>query len=110
MKRLVSIFHKSILVTVLVGLMGWLSFSFVVEPAYAAVSNQNKIEPSLNLENQSIETREKAYEQEVNIGNTPEDLEKQYEKNLQEYREQNPDEGGLVDQAKGLLDKATGNN
>ncbi|MBE9166560.1 hypothetical protein IQ238_03080 [Pleurocapsales cyanobacterium LEGE 06147] len=110
MKCLISMFYKSILVTVLVSLIGWLSFSFVIEPASAASSNKNRIEPSLNLENQSIENREKAYEEEVNIGDKPEDLEKQYEKNLQEYHKQNPDEGGLVDQAKGLLEKATGNN
>lgn len=110
MKRLLSIFYKSILATVLVGLISWLSFSVIVEPAQATVSNQSRTQSSLNLENQSIEDREKAYEQEVKIGDKPEDLEKQYEKNLQEYRQQNPDEGGLVDQAKGLLEKATGNN
>ncbi|MFB2938469.1 hypothetical protein ACE1B6_24745 [Aerosakkonemataceae cyanobacterium BLCC-F154] len=57
--------------------------------------------------NQSETPREKAYDKEVNALNEPQGLEKEYEENLEAYEETQPDKG-LIQEAKSLVEKATG--
>ncbi len=56
------------------------------------------------------EQRQDAYEEatEAVSSNPKQGIEKIYEEDLQEYREENPNKGGLIEGAKDLVEKVTG--
>lgn len=57
--------------------------------------------------NQSETAREKEYEKEINALKNPQAVEKEYEENLEAYEETQP-EKSLIEEAKSLVEKATG--
>lgn len=105
MKRALEVFQKSILAIVIVSSIAWITWlAIATQPAYATISDRDVT----TLNNQSVESREEAYEKEVKIGDQPQDIQKEYKENLKEFKKENPDQGGLVEGAKKLVEKATG--
>ncbi|MBD2103892.1 hypothetical protein [Leptolyngbya sp. FACHB-261] len=82
------------------------------QPAYAGVNlatesaTSQKIDRSYEY-SQSTGDREEAYEEAVEAASNEKTQEELYEKDLQEYRESKPSQG-IVEGAKELLDKVTG--
>jgi hypothetical protein len=97
---------KSILIVSLIGLLSLSNLSiFSSQPAYAAtrVTTSPKIDYS-----QAAEVREESYEEAVEEAKNPEKMEEVYEENVKEYKETQPDKGGLIEEAKELVEKVTG--
>ncbi len=106
-------FRKSILV---LGLMIFINlsgtFMFVAQPAYAVTSQltpEEKINRAYEYSEATglkEEERQEEYEEAVKEAKSPELQEKEYEKSEKAYNQAN--QPGLVEQAKGLVDKVTG--
>lgn len=78
--------------------VGWLSIA--PQPSYAATT----VEPT-----QDLEAREESYEELKEIADDPKmGTEKEYEKEIEAYREETG-EGGILEEAKKLVTKGTGN-
>jgi hypothetical protein len=93
--------RKVLFVLALVGLfsVGWVGFE---QPTYAAQSTA--VQPASDLE-----SREAAYEEAKEIADDPKmGIEKEYEKEVEAYREENG-EGSILEEVKELVTKATGN-
>lgn len=110
-------FRKSILV---VGLMISISllglFTVFVQPSYAATSGGNKLTPEEKIDRAyqyseatglREEDRQEAYQEEIKEAQSLESQEKAYEKAEKAFEKANPGPG-IVEQAKGLVDKVTG--
>ena len=54
------------------------------------------------------EDRQAAYEKATEVINEPQGLEKVYEEDLKSFKKENPDENGLIEGAKDLVNKVTG--
>ncbi|MBW4577807.1 MAG: hypothetical protein KME08_21465 [Aphanothece sp. CMT-3BRIN-NPC111] len=102
-------FRKTILILSLISLLGLSnSFIFASQPAYAAkLTPEEKIDRAHNYSG-AAGIREESYEEEVEEAKSPAKMEKAYEEDLKEYRESQPDKGGLVEGAKELVEKVTG--
>lgn len=102
LSALVQALRKGLLILVLFGgfsLPIWFSLPHAF--SYAA--------PTVTQNSQAIESREEAYEEAKEIAEDPKrGIEKEYEKNVEEYLDENPQSGGLVQEAKSLVQKATG--
>jgi hypothetical protein len=88
-------------------------FIFASQPALAERPVSAKIDSAYQTSQaagRSQEQRQDAYDEATEaISSDPKQgLEEIYEEDLQEYREQNPDRGGLLEGAKELVDKVTG--
>jgi len=90
-------------------------FIFANQPALAnqPLQSQAKIGRASTMSEATgvrEEQRQEAYEEatEAVSSDPKQGLEKIYEEDLQEYREENPNEGGLIEGAKELVDKVTG--
>lgn len=123
MQRVLStlgqIFRKSIVILSLVGLLSLSGlFIFGEQPGYAASSKSlspgEKIDRAYDeAESAGIreEAREEAYETAAKEAENPRTMEKAYEQDFKAYKEDNPDaQAGLVEEAKELVDKVTGND
>ena len=109
-------FRKSMLalgLTIFISVSGLL---FVVQSSYAVSPATNKLTPEQKIDRAyeygegaglREEKRQEAYEEAVKEAGTPDVLEKDYEKAEKAYEQANPGPG-LVEQAKGLVDKVTG--
>lgn len=102
-------FRKSILILSLITLLSLSnSFIFASQPAYAAkLTPEEKIDRADNS-SAAPAIREESYEEEVEEAKSPAKMEEAYEKDLKEYKESQPDKGGLVEEAKELVEKVTG--
>ncbi|MBE9225016.1 hypothetical protein IQ264_06150 [Phormidium sp. LEGE 05292] len=112
MHHLFSNLQKSLHKVLVSTLIVLLSLSvFVLFPAQnslaAAPSLRQPIQTQKDNSNQSETAREKAYDQEINALNNPQGLEKEYKENLEAYEETQPDKG-IIQEAKSLVEKATG--
>ncbi len=104
-------FRKSILILSLVSLVCLSSLLiFFNQPSYAATASSQDLTPEEEFQrarsSESPEVREEAYEEATQEAKSPRNEEKAYEENLKGYKEDNPG-GGLVEGAKGLLEKVT---
>lgn len=111
-------FAKRILV---LGLMSLLSLSglfvFANQPAWAdkplnrpsqseaAIDRAYTLSEGTGLKE---EDRQEAYEEATEALNDPKGLDKIYEEDLKEFKKENPDQTGLVEGAKKVVDKVTG--
>lgn len=95
---------QAIALACLVGLMSWLTL--VTQPAFAA-NNKGTATPPVD-QTLTEEPRDQAYEEAVEVIDDPNGVQKAYEKNLKQYRQENPDQKSLVEDAKELVNKATG--
>ncbi len=87
-------------------------FIFTAGPSLAAtpIQSQPTIEKGIDNANQASEgavNRTEAYEKAVEAVDEPQGLEKVYEKNLEKYEETQPDTG-IIQEAKQLIEKVTG--
>ncbi|GAB4176234.1 MAG: hypothetical protein Fur006_07150 [Coleofasciculaceae cyanobacterium] len=99
------------------GLIGLLSvsglFIFVNQPALADNPLSAKMERASKMNEAAglrQEPRQESYDEvtEAISSDPKQGLEEIYEEDLQEYKEENPDKGGLLEGAKELVDKVTG--
>jgi len=74
-----------------------------------APSLRQPMQTEINNSEQSETAREQAYEKEINALKNPQAVEKEYEENLEVYEETQPDKG-LIQEAKSIVEKVTGNN
>ncbi|MBD1875270.1 hypothetical protein H6F75_17450 [Nodosilinea sp. FACHB-131] len=103
-KEVVSRRFRAIALVCLVGLMSWLTLA--TQPAFAANSKGTATPPV--DQKMTEEPRDQAYEEAVEVIDNPNGMQKVYEKNLKQYRQENPDQKSLVEDAKGLVEKVTG--
>lgn len=103
-KELFSRRLRAIALACLVGLMSWLTL--VTQPAFAT-NNKGTATPPVD-QAMTEEPRDQAYEEAVEVIDDPNGVQKAYEKNLKQYRQENPDQKSLVEDAKDLVDKVTG--
>lgn len=103
-KELFSRRLRAIALACLVGLMSWLTLA--TQPAFAANSKGTATPPVDQA--MTEEPRDQAYEEAVEVIDDPNGVQKAYEKNLKQYRQENPDQKSLVEDAKDLVDKVTG--
>jgi hypothetical protein len=107
---LMPILRKGILIVILaclLNLVGWVSIFNL--PSYAASTPEEELADI--REDKAKINPEEFYEKATKTSEDPKmGVEKNYEKNLKEFYKENPEEGGLVEGAKQLVDKATGKN
>jgi hypothetical protein len=91
------------LVSVTSGLMAVPPMAYAANrPAAAPSADQVPVDQVM-----ATEPREQAYEEALEVIDDPNGVQKTYEENLKQYRQENPDQGGLVEEAKDLIDKIT---
>lgn len=106
-----QVFRKSILILSLVGLISLSGLLITDQLCYAAVHPNQQVTPEEEFQraesSQSPDVREEAYEEATKEAKSPRNEEKAYEENLAGFKKENPD-GGLVEGAKGLIEKVRG--
>ncbi|MBD0343559.1 MAG: hypothetical protein ICV63_01720 [Coleofasciculus sp. Co-bin14] len=118
MQQIFSVFGKRILIFALMSLLSLSGlFAFTNQPALA---DRNSSRPTQQAVDRAYtyseatglkeEDRLDAYEEATEAINDPKGLDKIYEKDLKEFKQENPSENGLVEGAKNLVDKVTGND
>ncbi|MEA5450056.1 hypothetical protein VB780_15855 [Leptolyngbya sp. CCNP1308] len=95
---------RAIALACLVGLMSWLTLA--TQPAVAA-NDKGTATPPVD-QTLTAEPRDQAYEEAVDVIDNPNGVQKTYEENLKQYRQENPDQKNLVEDAKDLVNKVTG--
>ncbi|NJR37568.1 MAG: hypothetical protein HC781_00470 [Leptolyngbyaceae cyanobacterium CSU_1_4] len=100
--------YKFFVVTLLAGLISLSGTLFSsVPPAYADVSTPQQALREIQKD-QAAESPAKAYNEMTKIVEDPKvGIEKEYEKKEQEYFKDHPEAGGIVEQAKDLVNKVT---
>lgn len=107
-----QILRQSVLIAGLVTLVSLSSLLiFYTQPSYAALGRTQQVSPEEEFEraqsSESPDVREEAYDAATKEAKNLGSEEKAYEENLEAYKEENPG-GGLVEGAKGLVEKITG--
>ncbi|NJO39896.1 MAG: hypothetical protein HC769_04035 [Cyanobacteria bacterium CRU_2_1] len=98
--------HNGILLIVCVCLFGIL-FSTLSQPSYA-VSTPKQALTEIRSD-QSTQSPEEAYEEAAEVIDDPKmGVEKEYEQNIDKYFQEHPEEGGLIESAKELINQVTG--
>lgn len=116
MQRMFSALMAAFRHILFVGLISVISltglWSIAPQPAYAATTASQKPsqEAVISPDGESYATREEAYEKAIQAANDPKGLEKEYEKDLKIYKEENPDKANIVEEAKDVIEKVTGKN
>jgi hypothetical protein len=103
--------YRFLMVTVLIGTISFSSgLSTKVQPVLADVSTPQQALKEIQKD-QAVESPAKAYNEMTKIVEDPKvGIEKEYEKEEQEYFKSNPEAGGLVEQAKELVTKVKESN
>ena len=94
----------------LLGLM-CLTGCFAIEtlPAFAATQGKSAVqEDVIGPDSQTYKNREDAYESALKAVNDPEGLEKEYQKDLKIFKQENPDKANLVEEAKEAVENVIG--
>ncbi len=107
---LTAIFRKITVIFALIAVIALPNFVILQNPSWAAKTNDPKLEQTFSAEDFEQEYPAESYEEAVKSAKTPETLEKEYEKNLKIYKDASPDKGGLVETAKEVVEKVTGND
>jgi hypothetical protein len=102
MKRLIA----RVFAVVLVGLIGWTGF---FAPAFAEVSTQPPgSEEVISPDGEKYSSREEAYEKAMQAANDPNGLDKEYKKDLNIFKKENPDKANLIEKAEQAVEKVVG--
>ncbi len=99
MKRLLSLVC-SVLLFAMLGLVGWTGF-LMPQAAMAAPA-----EAVIGPDDQTYATREEAYDQAMKAVKDPQGLEKEFKKDVEIFKEENPDQKDLVSGADKLVEEA----
>lgn len=91
---------RAIALVSLVGLLGWLLVS--TQPAYA---KDIQSDAPQERNNAIVKERTRSYEDALDVINNPRGEQKEYIENLREYREENPNEDNIVEEAKDFVEK-----
>lgn len=109
MQRFFSTFKRIVVSTIFVlGFAGLVGVTIAPQPSYATAAPQSTSQEVISPDSQNYATREEAYEKAIEAAKDPSGLEKEYEKDLKMYKEAHPDQGGLVEQAKEVVEKVVG--
>jgi hypothetical protein len=117
MQRIISflgrVLSKNLLIFGLVGLISLSSAVFLADqPSYAATaSSQRSTQERASSNGGAAQERELSYEKVAEDAKdaikNPQKLDEEYDQDLKAYKKEHRGEGGLVEGAKSLLDKAT---
>lgn len=95
--------HKSVWAVLLVGIISLASWLGIMPASYAIEASD--LEPAP----ESVEAREAAYDEAKDIASDPKmGVEKEYERNIEAYREEHADETGIIEEVKELVNQVTG--
>ncbi|MFQ4135106.1 hypothetical protein PGN35_002195 [Nodosilinea sp. PGN35] len=95
---------RTVTLVCLAGLISWLAIAS--QPAYAANADRTSA-PAVD-QAMTQEPRDQAYEEALEVIDDPNGVQKNYQENLKQFRQENPSQKeGLVEEAKGLVDKVT---
>lgn len=104
MKRLIA----RVLAVLVIGLMGWTGF---FAPAYAEVTLQPPgSEAVISPDGEQYSNREEAYEKAIEAAKDPNGLEKEYKKDLNLFKKENPDQANLIEKAEAAVEKVVGDS
>ncbi len=93
----------------LIGLLSWTGlFASAALPSFAATA-QKSAQEVISPDSETYPTREEAYDKAIQAANDPKGLDKEYEKDIKIFKDENPDDVSLVEKAKDVVEKATGN-
>lgn len=81
---------------------------FMVQPSFADTEKPLATEKSFSKVNETPASREAAYEEAVQAVKDPKGLDKEYEKELEVYKEENPGKNPVVEGVKEVVEKVTG--
>ncbi|WP_346292862.1 hypothetical protein [Sphaerothrix gracilis] len=82
-------------------ILGWAIL--LSQPSYAAP----KASEITQTQNTAAADREDAYEKAAAVIDDPRGVEKEYEKNMDNYKRSHPSENGMIEEAKDLVEKVT---
>lgn len=105
-RQFLNVRARAVVLVGLVGLTGWLLVAN--QPAYAAENAKRLTSETPQERNNNIaKSRMKDYEEALDVTNDPRGTQKEYRENLEELRRENSsaDEGGLIEEAKDLVEK-----
>lgn len=113
---LVRTLRRSLVIFSLISLLGFGGLLLpMVQPSYAAAAVRNtQLSPEEKADQtygyvESTGSREAGYEEATKDAESLKSEEKAYERNLKTYKQEQPG-ANIVEEAKGLLDKVTGNS
>lgn len=107
---LTAIFRKTMVVLALISLFALPSFAILSQSSVAATNPNPKLQQTFSADELDKEYPPESYEEAVESVQNPEAVEEEYEKNLKIYKESTSDKGGLIDAAKEVIEKVTGND
>lgn len=98
--------RRSAFLVVLVGSLNIVTwFLPTVQPSYADLSSP---EEAIEEIQKDLENPEQLYEKATEISKDPKmGVEKKYDENIQEYYQENPEQGGILGGAKKVIDEIT---
>lgn len=106
---LMSVLRKGLLLVAFISLFNVVSFSLPSSPAHA-VSTPDEYLQEIKKD-QNMKDRQEAYKEATEITEDPKmGVEKEYEAEAEEYLEEHPEEGGVLQGAKNLVNQVTGKN
>lgn len=107
--NLMQLLHKVLLLVAFVCLFNIVWVSFPHSSSYAASSTQEYLNEI--KKDQAMKDRQEAYKEATEITEDPKmGVEKEYEAEVEEYFEEHPEEGGVLQEAKQFVNKVTGND
>lgn len=105
---LMSLLRKGLLLLVFVSLLNVVSLLAVPNHSAYAVSSPDEYLQEIKKD-QTMKDRQEAYKEATEITEDPKaGVEKEYEAEVEEYFEEHPEEGGVVQGAKNLVNQVTG--
>jgi hypothetical protein len=108
MRHIFSSLQKALVSTLIVLLTVSTLVLFPSQSSLAeAPSLRQPMQTQIDNSNQAKIPPEKSYDEEIKALKDPQAVEKEYEENLEAYEETQPDKG-LIQEAKSLVEKATG--
>jgi hypothetical protein len=98
----INLIKNGLLLVMWVGMISFSSYG-IAQPAHADIATPKQARTEIQND-LAAEDREGLYEAEVKVLENPKvEIEKQYEDNVEEYYEKNPDQGSVIDKVKDLV-------
>lgn len=105
---LIHILRKGLLLVAFVCLLNMVSWFALPNSSATAASSPDEYLQEIKKD-QSVKDRQEAYQEATEVTEDPKvGVEKEYEEEVDDYLKEHPDEGGVLQGAKNLVDKVTG--